>query len=193
MNKNFLIVGVCALLGSAACAPTVFAHEIEANRATVVLRDRQHLSLTFFLDLINVLHQTLAPKQMLRSFVLNYAAMSSDEFQKDLDKARKRLQGSTFVSLPNGKKVHLSQWVWPDRAAVQALFQQRAMQAVVAPGEHTHVVPVEIRVEVKTASPENFSSLQLQFPAEFDQILVVYYAPRQIWVKPGNSSSAITF
>jgi hypothetical protein len=171
----------------------ILAHEIESNRATLVLRDRQHLSMTLYLDLVAVLHLTLAPKETQASFLLKYAAMAPDEFQKNLLLAQKKLQGNTFVSLPSGKKLSLTQWVWPDRASLQALFQQKAMQAVVAPSDHAHVLPSEVRAEAKSTSSEDFSAVKLQFPSEFQQVLVVYYQPRQIWVKPDQASAPIRF
>jgi hypothetical protein len=181
------IVMLWALTGSAA------AHELQANRATLVLRDRQHLSLTFFVDYARVLHQVLAPQQSFQDFALMYSAMKPAEFQAQLQGAQRKLQSSTAITLHSGKAAVLTQWVWPGATAAQNLLQQRAMQAVVAPTDHAHVVPTEIRAEAKSGSVSDFTSITLQLPTEFQQVLVVSYQPKQIWVKPGALSSTINF
>lgn len=128
------------------------AHELESNRATLVLRDAQHVSLTFFVDYPAVLHQVLAP---------NRSAQDN--------------------------------WSWPMAAAVQSQLQQRAMQSVVAASEHSHVVPTEIRAEATSNHPADFTSVTLRPAAQFKQVLVVSYRPKQVWLKPHAVSPAISF
>jgi hypothetical protein len=176
-----------------ALASAVQAHELEANRATLVLRDQQHLALTFFVDYPAVLHQVLAPQLPLTEFVLMHSAMQPQAFAAQLQIAQTKLQSSTGLTLHKGKAAVLTQWVWPKAVAVQNLLQQRAMQAVVAPTDHGHVVQSEIRVEVKSVQTGDFASVKLQLPAEFKEVLVVSYQPKQVWVKPRTPSTAITF
>jgi hypothetical protein len=193
MNAFSPMLCLVALATGALQGGAVLAHEIESSRATLVLRDRQHLSMTVFVDFVGVLHQALAPKVSVRDFVLMHAAMKPEEFQSLLLRAQNKLEGNFVITLKSGKVARLTQWVWPDALAVQNQLQQRAMQAVVAPTEHSHVVPTEIRAEARSSSISDFSSITIKLPAEFRQVLVVSYQPTQTWVRPNEPSMPITF
>jgi hypothetical protein len=66
--------------------PNLFAHELQDNRATRVLRDEYHLSLTLFINYTDALFLALAPKRPFQEFLLVYSAMGqfAEEFQKAL-------------------------------------------------------------------------------------------------------------
>lgn len=184
---------ISSLLLLWALATSAVAHELSSNRATLVLRDRQHLSLTFFVDYTDVLHQVLAPKRSMQEFVLTYSAMKPQEFQTQLLAAQRKLQSGTGLAFANGETAALTRWVWPQAAVVQNLLQQRAMQSVVAPADHSHAVQTEIRTETHAANPDDFTSVTLRLPPEFQQVLIVSYQPKQVYVKPGLPSPAIRF
>jgi hypothetical protein len=129
----------------------------------------------------------------VQEFVLMYAAMKLPELKTQLLEAQRQLQTHTTLTLQSGKSATFTQWVWPEAAMVQNLLQQRAMQTVVAPTDHSHVVPTEIRAEVKSANAADFSSVNLQLPVQFQQVLVVSYQPKQVWLKPHMPSPAISF
>jgi hypothetical protein len=191
MKKTLKIIASACLLW--AMMLSACAHELQSNRATLVLRDDQHLTLSFFVDYTAVLHQVLAPQQPLEEFVLMYAAMKPQALQAQLLNAQRKLQGSTAVVLRDGKAANLTQWAWPDAAAVQKLLQQRAMQLVIAPADHSHVAQTEIRAETTSASEGDFNSVTLQLPAELQDVLVVSYQPKQVWASPGKGSPTIRF
>jgi hypothetical protein len=169
------------------------AHELDSNRATLVLRDRLHLSMTFFVDYPTILHQVLAPQKPVQEFLLMYSAMKPQEFQAHLLQAQRKLQGNVGLTLYGGKAAVLTQWVWPTPQVVQNQLQQRAMQAVVAPNDHVDNVQTEIRVEAKSSNAIDFTSVTLQLPPQFQQVLVVSYQPKQVWLKPRTPSPAISF
>jgi hypothetical protein len=175
-----------------ALTTSAVAHELQDNRATLVLRDRQHLSLTFFVDYPGVLRQVLAPQRSLQEFVMLYSAMPPQEFQAQLLQAQSKLAGSTALVQAGGKAAAITHWVWPAANAVQNLLQQRAMQAVVAPDDHAHTVQMEIRAEAKSDNANGFSSVTLKLPPQFQQVLVVSYQPKQVWLKPNAPSPAIS-
>jgi hypothetical protein len=166
------------------------AHELQDNRATLVLRDRQHLALTLFVDYPKVLHQVLAPQSSMQEFVMLHSAMQLPEFQTQLLVAQRKLQGATSVVLSSGKTVAFTQWVWPEAGSVQKL---RAMQAIVAPKDHAHMVPMEIRAETTSSNANDFKSVRLQLPSALQQVLVVSYQPQQVWLKPNATSPVINF
>lgn len=169
------------------------AHELQDSRATLVLRDRQPLTLTLFVDYPKVLHLALAPQSTTQEFLLMYSAMKQQEFQAQLLAAQRKLQDGTSLVMGSGEKASFTSWVWPDAASVQKLLQQRAMQAVVTPNDHAHTVPTEIRGEAKSSQASDFKSVTLQLPAVLQQVLVVSYQPKQLWLKPNSQSPVISF
>jgi hypothetical protein len=197
--KKFIVImlALCALAGGAQ------AHELQSNRATLVLRDRQHVSLTFFVDYVKLLHQTLAPQQTLQEFVLIHSAMLPQSLRAQLQEAQRKLQGSIRLTLSNGKNAALTQWIWPDPERVQKLLQAHVMEAVAASADpahkHTradagnHDDQIEIRTEAKSSNANDFASITLQLPPQFQNVLVVSYQPKQVWIKRGTPSPAIGF
>ena len=191
MKKTLKIIASACLLWT--LLTSAAAHELPSNRATLVLRDEQHLALSFFVDYTGVLHKVLAPQQSLEAFVLLYSAMKPQAFQTQLLNAQGKLQASTTVLFQGGKAANLTQWAWPDAATVQQLLQQRAMQAVIAPSDHSHVAQTEIRAETRADNPGDLRAITLQLPAEFQDVLVVSYQPKQVWASPGKGPSTIAF
>jgi hypothetical protein len=170
---------------------TASAHELQDNRATLVLRDRRHLSVTLYLSYTEALHQALLPQRPLPSFLLMYSAMAPDDLQKELLRAQTKFQSNTHLYVAPGREVRLVNWNWPSAKQVQALFQQLVMQAIANPANHSHEEPLEIRADANAG--EEITSVQIQFPAEFHNVLVVSYKPNQQWVEGRSLSGAIKF
>ena len=188
MKSSLLLAAVClSLCGNAP------AHELQASRVTLVLRDSQHLALTFFVDYPAVLHQTLAPHMLFHEFALQHSAMPPQIFAAQLLMAQRKLQGGTRLVVQGGKTAPLTLWAWPEATVTQKALQQRAIEAVVGANDHTHPAPFEIRAEAQSGNPGDFATVTLQLPAEFKKTLVVSYQPKQVWVEPGKASSGIRF
>ena len=78
---------------------TAQAHELQGSRATLVLRDNQHLAVTFFVDYPAVLHQALAPQTLFHEFALQHLAMPPNIFAAQLLLAQRKLQLGTRLVL----------------------------------------------------------------------------------------------
>ena len=170
---------------------SIHAHELQTNRVTLVLRDQNHLSMTFFISYTDALHRTLAPQQAFQEFLIIYSTMSPQEFQKELQRAQSKFMAETSLTLPSGGQAIITNWNWPDPERVQATLREQVMQAMVVSQNHTHESPVEIRAEVK--SSQDISSVRIGLPEAFQQVLVVSYRPSQVWVAPRTSSAVIRF
>jgi hypothetical protein len=179
-----------ALLLFLSLAPGVGAHEVQTNRLTLVLRDQSHISLTFFLDYAGVLHRTLAPARPFQEFVVMYSAMTPAEFEKELRRAELRLQSGTHLSLPSGE-IAIAGWKWPDPAKAQGLLREITMTALVAPADHSHQEPVEIRAEA--TAPRPIASIDVRLPAEMQDVLVVSYRPNQVMATPRAGVTRVVF
>lgn len=186
MIKRFLAAVVSCLLLTAS-----LAHELQANRLTVVLSDETHLSLTYYVDYIAALHRALAPKRSMHEFVLTYSAMKPVNFRNELSKAQVKFVSSTRLTLPTGAPLATTNWQWPEPARAQALLQERAMQTLVAAGEHPYETELEIHAEA--TSNTNIVAIAVQLPEEFGKVLVVSYQPRQIWIAPAVVPTSIKF
>jgi hypothetical protein len=167
------------------------AHELVVNRATLVLRDDTHVSITLYIAYADVLHAALAPRQTTAEFLTMYSAMNMQALQKQLTRAQALFQAGIKLYLPSGQPIALSNWIWPDPHQVQSMIQQRIMQAMVDPTGHAHDEPLEIHVDAN--SPQKVVAVRAQFPVQFQQVLVVWYHPSQFWVEPNTWSPALRF
>lgn len=186
-----LLLSLVALLG----VVSVHGHEMPENRATMVLRDETHVSLTFYVDYPNVLYAVLAPKKSHREFLLAYSAMKPEDFQQQMLLAQSKLQSETRATLNGGKEAIITGWVWPDAARVQTMIQQEVMESMVGTNAntnaHTHEAPTEIRANI--THDKSIKSASIQFADAFGKILLVSYRPRQTWVAPKQRSPLIRF
>jgi hypothetical protein len=180
---------MCAFFMLAAGA--LAAHELQDNRATLVLRDETHISMTIYLAYGDALHMALAPQRPMAEFLVAYSAMKPESLQKELIRAQARFQAATRLYHAAGREIALTNWIFPDAKQVQAMLQQRIMQAMVDPAGHAHDEPMEIHADAN--SPEPITSVRIQFPEEFQKVLVVAYRPSQLWVEPKFWSPAIKF
>ena len=177
---------LCAAVTSHICA-----HELQDNRATLVLRDKTHVSVTVFLDYVDVLHRVLAPERSMQDFVLFYSGLPASSFKTALEKAQDRLRQQTTAATVEGRPAVLDRWIWPDASQVQNILQQRAMQALVAPNDHGHGTQLEVRYQL--SAPHAITALHVIFPKAFQRVLLVSYQPKQQWSDAAGKVTAVTF
>ena len=189
MRTQLLSVSVALIL--LLLAPLAEAHELQDNRATLVLRDKTHVTLTLYIVYAEALHQTLAPQRPLQEFLLVYSAMKPEQLQKELIGAQVKWQATTKVFTSAGVETTLTNWAWPDIKQVQMYLQQRVMQAMVDPAGHAHLAPLEIHAGAN--SQQEIASVKVQFPEEFHKVLVVAYKPSQLYVERKTVSPTIKF
>ena len=188
-----------AIVGGA-IAPVVKAHELPVNRATLVLRDERHVSLSLFIDYVEALHASLAPERPMPAFLAEMSAIKPAELQTRLLRTQQQWTRQIALSAVDPGRasagraltpLSLRNWVWPDAARVQRLLQERLMQGLVAPAGHGHDEPMEIRAE--STALRSVSEARLTLPKAFGRVLVVWYRPRQVWVDPGMVSGPLRF
>ena len=180
-----------AMLLCAATTTPICAHELQDNRATLVLRDKTHVSVTVFLDYADVLHRVIAPERSMQDFVLFYSGLPANRFKTALEKAQDTLRQQTTAATVEGKPAVLDRWVWPDASEAQHILRQRAMQALVAPNDHGHATQLEVHCEL--SAPHAITAVQVVFPKAFQRVLLVSYQPKQQWSDAGGKATAVTF
>lgn len=129
------------------------AHEVEETRATLVLRDQRHVSLSLYLNPARVAHQLLSPEQPWRSFLGVMAAMPLEVFAGNWAKVV-RMTETEFL-IQNGKAApqRLSGWQWPAIAQVHNQIRQQAMASIAIPNQAAHEEPIEVRAQFQAAQP----------------------------------------
>ena len=193
MIARILWLSLAAVFSSIAAQ----AHELPENRATMVLRDETHVSLTFYVDYPDVLYAVLAPKKSHREFLLAYAAMKPEDFRQQILVAQSKLQAETHATLNGGNPAIITGWVWPSAASIQTLIQKEVMESMVgsksnaSASQHTHEEPTEIRANITHDKP--IKDANIQFAEAFGKILLVSYRPQQSWVETKQISSLIKF
>ncbi len=90
-------------LAAVLVAATASAHELQDNRATPVLRDQTHISVTLYISYGDALHMAIAPQSPPPEFWMVYSAMSPDRMQRVLASTQSRLQANTHLYLGHGK------------------------------------------------------------------------------------------
>lgn len=191
LGVGVLMLAATASGASAATAPVRRFHEMQDNRATLVLRDALHVSVTLYINYLAALHRAMAPRRALTDFVLTYSAMPARQFAVEFAGAQKRLLAATSLQLADGTALALTHWTVPDAARVQALLQQQAMQAVVTPGAPLHEEPLELHADA--VGTRAIRTLRVRFPAAFGKVLVVSYQPKQVWADPKAPPVTVKF
>ncbi len=190
--KRWLSPGVmlaCALgLVLALLAASSHAHDNEVNRATLVLRDKGHLSATLYINYTDALHQAIAPQMSDKDFVMTYGAMDAPRFQAALAKAQAVFQAGTRLTRQDGNVLTLLRWQWPAPEQVQRLLRERSMALMV--GGHVHERQQEITAELNSDRP--IAAITARFPQAFGQVLLVSYRPEQT-VFDGKSAALVHF
>jgi hypothetical protein len=170
---------------------TVYAHELAENRATLVLRDKTHLTLTLYVALPELMYRTLGTGQSLGAFLVQYSGMDPTSFQREMLRAQAQIERGTYVFLEDGRPLPLGRWQWPGPAAAQAMLREHVMHETVGGDVDGHGAPAEIRTEA--VAKRDIRSVSVQFPAVLQQVLVVAYQPTQAWVPAGARSASIEF
>ena len=174
-------------------APVAIAprHELPDNRATLVLRDDRHLSITLYINYVDALHRAIAPRMATSEFLTRYSAMNLATLRAELQRVQRQLQSATRLTIDARTPLALSDWRWPTAEQVQALIQQSVMQAVVAPNDHVTEPQSEIHAEA--VGVHTITGVDIRLPREFLRVLVVSYRPNQVWANPDGPATSVRF
>lgn len=167
------------------------AHEMDANRATLVLREPGLVSLSLFVDYPLLLQRSLAPQETREQFLLTASAMPIEKLREALSKAQQQLQTGTQLLISGGRPQSFARWNWPDPQRVQALLRERVMQQLTGSAANATETTLEVQAEVMLKPAP--TSLRLQIAPAFGRVLVVWYRPEQQWVEPGAASVTMPF
>jgi hypothetical protein len=76
------------------------------------------IAVTLYLNLPQVMHQLVAPKQPLKVFLKNYSDLPDKQLEKEMANVVSILTANSNFTLTTGSKVNFKNWQLPD---IQAL------------------------------------------------------------------------
>jgi len=173
--STYLIVFI--ILNSVLLDREAHSHELNENRASLVLRNERQISVTFYLNLTEVLHKTLMPKQDRFEHTAKLAAMNEADFLKHYGDAKKLIESSVLLKAASGKKINVREWQWPEPKVAQKAIRELTMQSVVSSGQHLHENPIEVRLQIQ--SDESIDPLVLELPVSMKPMTLVASRPKQ--------------
>ncbi len=184
--RTLVVVLVTVLGASVACA-----HELENNRATLVLRDRAHLSLTLHVRYSDAIRRVMAPDRSLGEFLLVCAVMKPDDLRTQLRRVQETLGSGTRLTVNGKHEVPMGNWTWPDAARVQDSCRRQVMEATVEGAAHYHEEPVEIRADLTYDG--KIETAAVRFADELGRVLLVWYRANQTWLVARRLSPPLRF
>ena len=179
-----------ALTVSAPGVNLVFAHELEADRLTLIQRQDRLVEATWLVDLPAVLHRSLSPQEPYAEFLTRLAASGQPEVERVLAQARAQWERDVVFKAPHPIQGQWQRWVWPNAKTLQAAAQERLMQRV--SGDHAHPKPLRVQAQW-LANSEPLDSLSVNVPPALRPLLVVAYRPRQIMMDRSSSTIQVRF
>jgi hypothetical protein len=162
-----------------------FSHELQDNRAVLILREPNHVTLTLYLDYLSAMAQELSAKTGPDQFVIMSATLSPDYFQRLSTLAQSKFEAAIVLKSGTGAPMRFQNWRWPDPQKLQQEARSQIMQAITSGQDHPHSAPIEVSAEI--FSPNPLSHVSIQFPASFGKVLLVSYRPNQKWLDAGKA------
>jgi hypothetical protein len=160
------------------------AHDLADNRASLVLRESRHLSLTLHVRFTEMAWRALARDQGYGAFLTMCASLDEAAFADLVSRAVVRIESETRLAVNGTSAVVLQRWQWPESARLQSLVRQQVMEAIVAGSAHVHEPQIEVRADLVAQGPVREARLE---PAvALGRLLLVWYRPVQAWVTPGQ-------
>ncbi|WMW79138.1 hypothetical protein RF679_10800 [Undibacterium cyanobacteriorum] len=164
----------------AGCLSSVAAaHDLEANRVSVVLRDNIHLSLQFRIDYFNFLRQAYAPTANEKQALLELASLSDQAFDVLYQQSQKLFIEQTILNAGADTPLQLSHWRWPKVSHIQQSIRKLSAQMIVSPQEHIHYDFVEVQADAIAMKEVN--QCRLKLPSSLGNVLVIHYRAQQQW------------
>ena len=168
-----------------------YSHELQENRAALVLRNDRLISATLYLNLIEVLKKTSAPMGDPIELTAKLAAMSDAEFAKQFNMMKKMIQSGIVLKTVAGKPLKLGNWQWPEVGEVQKQSREITMRVVLSPSDHFHETPLEVRFQIQSEEP--FSSVRVELPEALRPITLIATRPKQVRLSVGTTGLVVDF
>jgi len=170
---------------------TCFAHELNENRASLVLRNDTSLSVILYINIGQALHKTLAPQRDQFEFIGFLSSLNEIEFSKQWLLATRKLESQIHVLPKSGQSFKLSALNWGDPKVAQRHLQESTMRAVIEKNKHLHSEPYEVKFQINNPTP--ISSVTLDIPEALQPMTIVSNRIKQTHTSTGKNKTVIDF
>ena len=169
----------------------VNSHEVIENRASIVLRNKNHLQISIYLNIGQVLYLMSNQKEEWTSFISFYAALSDAQFNEEIKKTKLLIQNGIYIQSIIGTNLQITAWRWPDNKSLREHIRNLAMQALVAPELHGHAKPIEIFAQ--SIDTKNISNLSIGIIPALRPMTIVTTEPKLYRLESSQSLKVIQF
>lgn len=170
-NNLFFITLLIILFGGIMTPAFAMATDGPHNNAAEARKTNQNrITFQFYLNLPQALHQLMAPQLPFAMFLKIFTSLPEIEFQKNLTKAMVKLTENAFFILPSGVRVNLVNWQLPDARDLKRSFDISLLLLNLPPDKQSHLDPIIVRAESKSAIPQG--KVHIQLPDVFYPISV---------------------
>lgn len=170
---------------------SVSAHEVVANRLTLVQRDANHVSMTLVIDYVTTIRAVAAPAASHKEFVIACSGMADAQLQRTLSQAHATLEKGIVLQDAQHRSLSVTPLRWPSLNQARKLLQQSAMAAIALGTDKAEPTTLELTADI--VSSQRIQSLDVQLPAALADVLVVSYKPVQTTIDPQSRKARITF
>lgn len=168
---------VVTLLLAFSLVPQTQAHDIEADRLTIVQREPLHLSLTFYVDELQLMHRLIAPQATRAEFLLASAAAPPNAMVAKIETARLNFARQIDIRNGGGVAIKISALHWRPASETQQHLARAAMSLVATGSDHDQLSSTEITFDAIAETP--LDRVTFKAPAALNELLVVSYRPVQ--------------
>jgi len=169
LNANLFVVFVFL---AQFCGSSFAQEKAHYNSAELRRDGDRKIAVTLYLNLPQVMHQLVSPKQPLKVFLKNYSDLPDKQLEKEMANVVSILTANSIFTLTTGLKVNFKNWQLPDIQSLRESFKLSLMLMDLPPNIQAqfHLDPVKVSSEVQSKSSLN--TVQLKLPSAFFPILV---------------------
>lgn len=180
ISKSYIIILVVLLLQS-----RIYSHDINSNKISLIMREKNHVSLIMNLNLLKVMNQILSPQTKYGDFIITFSNMDSKNFHREYEKTKTKIISGIIITSREQGRLSFRDWKWPDLKVVQNQFQVYVMELVTGSHDHNKEPIVEITAEIIDKSDK--TKIQIQVLKEIHPILLISYKPTTIWIEESKN------
>lgn len=167
------------------------AHELDENRASIVLRNETNISVTLYINIFDALHKTLAPQRDSFEFIGYLASLNETDFSKQWVLATHKLEQKIHVRLLSGEILKVSTTNWGAPQAVHKLFKEITMRSIIEKNRHLHSEPYEVKFQINANKPTN--TLKVEIPEVLRPMTIVSNRIKQSRISSDRENAIIEF
>ena len=170
---------------------SVSAHDVVANRLTLVQREANHVSMTLVIDYVTTIRAVAAPAASYKEFAIACSGMADAQLQRTLSQAHATLEQGIVLHDAQHHTLRVSPLRWPSLIESRKLLQQSAMAAIALGTDKAEPTTLELTADI--VANQRIQVLDVQLPAALADVLVVSYKPVQTTIDPQSRKARITF